>query len=222
MRVLIGCECSGVLRQAFEGRGHYTISVDMKPAEDGAWANYGKGVGAHHQQDILSFLFGHDRHHEVKTGFDLFVGMPECRYLCNSGVKWLYKDGQKKNGKDPQRWRDMRKAAQFFNILYRVPIDRIALENSVMHEYAINLTGGLDFFVQPWWFGSPRLKATGFKVKNLPPLKATNKIIPPRDPKERARWAIVHRESPGPERSTKRARTDPGIAAAIAEQWGSL
>jgi hypothetical protein len=209
VRVLVACERSGVVRRAFEARGHDAWSCDTEPADDGS--------NRHIRDDVLNHLDG---------GWDLLAVMhPPCTILCNSGVRWLYRGGRKANGKDPERWAKLENAAAFYRALRDADqIPRRAVENPVMHEYAIALTGRRDAqFVQPWWFGDPFFKATGLELIGLPPLEPTNKLTPPKagTPEHKA-WSRVHREPPGPDRARKRSETFPGLADAMADQWGNL
>lgn len=206
-RVLIACERSGVVRRAFEALGHDAWSCDIEPADDGS--------NHHIRGDVLDHL---------DDGWDLMAVMhPPCTVLCNSGVKWLYIDGQKRNGPDPHRWAALDEAVAFYTALRDAKqIPCRAVENPVMHGYAIKATRrGKTQFVQPWWFGEPYFKATGFELVNLPPLVATDKLTPPRaGTAEHKAWSAVHREPPGPDRARKRSQTYAGIASAMARQWG--
>jgi hypothetical protein len=202
MRVLVACEFSGEVRRAFEARGHEAWSVDFLPAEDGANDHYRSGLGAHWEGDVVDFL--------GETGpdnWDLMIAHPHCTYLCNSGVRWLHtEDG---------RMSHMEEAARFFRWLLDYPIPRVCVENPVMHKYAIEIVGRRqDQIIQPWQFGHGQTKATGLWLKNLPKLVPTN-IVDGREPK-------VHWASPGKDRWKDRSRTYPGIARAMAEQWGKL
>jgi hypothetical protein len=194
MRVLIACEFSGIVRDAFTAHGHEAISVDLLPTERS---------GLHWEGDVLTVL--HD-------GFwDLMIAHPPCTYLANSGVRWLYRDGEPDNG----RWDHMILAAEFFRELLNAPIPSIAVENPIMHKYAVAIIGRRqDQIIQPWQFGHGETKATGLWLKNLPLLRPTN-VVEGRQPR-------VHHASPGPERWKERSRTLRGIADAMAEQWGSL
>jgi hypothetical protein len=219
MRVLIAQESSGVIRRAFAARGHFAVSVDLLPADDGnkLWGSgdYAaiRGQGVHYQGDIMDFIFG-DAGGLMDAGFDLMIAHPECTYLCNSGVRWLYINGRKENGQDLERWRKADEAADHYNRLGEAPIDRICRENPVMHNYALGRCGHATQFVQPWQHGHGEIKATGLRLKNLPLLKPT-KIVDGRTPR-------VHHASPGPDRWKERSRTLTGIAAAMADQWGNL
>lgn len=194
MRVLVACEFSGIVRDAFTARGHSAMSCDLLPTE-GDPINHWHG-------DVFSVL---------DWGWDLMVAHPPCTYLANSGVRWLYKDGKE----DEDRWLRMADGAEFFRALLRAPIPRIAVENPIMHRYAKGIIGrSQDQIIQPWQFGHPETKATGLWLKNLPLLEPTN-IVDGRAPR-------VHHESPGPDRWKNRSRTLQGIADAMADQWGSL
>lgn len=206
-RVLIACERSGVVRRAFEALGHDAWSCDLEPADDSS--------NRHIRGDVRDHL---------DDGRDLLaVTHPPCTILCNSGVRWLYIGGKKVNGPDLGRWAELEEAAAFYRALRDADqIPRRAIENPVMHREAIRLTGRGDVqFVQPWWFGDPFFKATGLERINLPPLLITNKLTPPAaGTAEHKAWSKVHRAPPGPDRARIRSETFPGMAAAMARQWG--
>src|SRR5690606_6369881 len=108
---------------------------------------------------------------------------------------------------------------------WNAPIDRIAVENPVMHRYAkeriVNYSDDGRQTVQPWWFGDPFFKATSFYLKGLPRLVAINRLTPPKSgTPEHRQWSAVHRASPGPDRWRERSRTYQGMANACADQWG--
>lgn len=195
MRVLVACEFSGVVRCAFAARGHDVWSCDLEPAEDDS--------PNHVQGDVRPLLW---------LGWDLMIAHPPCTFLSKSGLRWLYVDGRKKNGMDFQRWADMYAGAEFFNAMVNAPIARVCVENPRMHPYAQALCGAPTQYVQPWQFGHGEVKETGFRLRNLEPLKSTNVVS--------GRHARVHRAAPGPNRWKERSRTYEGIARAMAEQWG--
>jgi len=210
-RVLVGCERSGVVRRAFLALGHDAWSCDIEPADDGS--------NRHIRGDVRDHL---------ADGWDLLAVMhPPCTVLCNSGAKWLYIGGKKVNGPDAQRWAELDAAAQFYRDLRDTPhIRRKAIENPVMHGHAIRLTRrGRVQFVQPWWFGDPFFKATGLELVNLPDLRPTNRLAPPRPgtPEHKA-WSAVHRHTGwgkhAATRAAARSETYPGFAAALASQFG--
>ncbi|MDT0507497.1 hypothetical protein [Novosphingobium sp. MMS21-SN21R] len=207
-RVLIGCERSGVMRRAFLALGFDAWSCDTEPADDGS--------NRHIRDDLRNHL---------NAGWDLLAVMhPPCTVLCNSGGRWLYIGGKKVNGRDEARWSELDAAAGFYRTCRNAPIERKAIENPVMHEHAIRLTGrGRTQFVQPWWFGEPFFKATGFELIGLPDLRPTNRLVPPaKGTDEHKSWSRVHRMPPGPERARLRSETFPGVAAACAAQWGAV
>ena len=208
LRVLIACERSGVVRRAFEALGHDAWSCDLVPADDGS--------NKHITGDAL---------HQLNGGWDLAIMHPPCTVLCNSGAKHLYVGGRKENGRNELRWQELDAAAAFYRALRdATQIPRRAVENSVMHGHAIKAVArGHVQFVQPWWFGDPYFKSTGFELIGLPDLKATNRLTPPKaGTDEHKAWSKVHRAPPGPDRARFRSQTFPGIAAAMAQQWGGL
>lgn len=212
-RVLVACERSGVVRRAFLAAGHDAWSCDTEAADDGS--------NRHIRGDVRDHL---------DEGWDLLAVMhPPCTVLCNSGAKWLYIGGKKVNGPDPQRWAELEESAAFYRTLRDAKqIRRRAIENPIMHKHAIRLTRrGKVHFVQPWHHGDPFFKATGLELIDLPCLRDTDRLTPPRPgtPEHRA-WSAVHRASGWGKHAADRARvrsqTFPGIALAMASQWGSL
>lgn len=205
LRVLVACEFSGVVRNAFLRRGHDAWSCDLLPAEDGS--------NRHITGDVRDYL------HE---GWDLLmVAHPPCTRLCNSGVRWLTAPPRGRSLDD--MWAELEEGVDLFSTLWRAPIERVAIENPIMHRHARErMPADLPKpqIVQPWWFGDPAFKATGLYLRGLPPLKPTDKLSPPAPGSdEHKRWSAVHRAPPGPDRWKIRSRTFPGIAAAMADQW---
>lgn len=200
MRVLIACEFSGVVRRAFAARGHDAWSCDLLPAED--------GNDKHFRCDARELL-------EQRWKWDLLIAHPPCTYLANSGAKHLYKGMKKENGKNPERWSEMEKAAVFFMDFVWNCVPRIAVENPIMLGHAMHIIAEKPTqIIQPWMFGHGETKATCLWLKNLPKLIPTNIV--------EGRHARVHLMGPGPDRWKERSRTLAGIAAAMADQWGSL
>lgn len=183
MRVLIACEFSGVVRDAFTALGHEAMSCDLLPSET---------PGLHAQRDLLDLLIDDDE-------WDLMVAHPPCTHLAVSGARWF---------KDKQQ--EQEEALAFVRALMDAPIPRICIENPV--SVISTRIRKPDQIIQPWMFGHGETKATCLWLKNLPPLMPTN-IVDGRAPR-------VHHASPGPDRWKERSRTLPGIAAAMAEQWG--
>jgi len=225
MRVLIGCETSGVMRRAFAARGHDVWSCDLLPAEDGS--------NRHIRGDVRDHL---------RDGWDLLmVAHPPCLRLCNSGVRWLHEppknppsdatEAERQAWPEMDRdarlrimWRLLDEGAALFSDCWNAPVERLALENPVMNPHGkARLPGDLPKpqIVQPWWFGEPFFKATGFYLRGLPPLVPTNRLTPPRPgTDDHKAWSAVHRAPPGPDRWKFRSRTFAGVAAACADQWG--
>lgn len=238
MRILVACEFSGVVRDAFRARGHDAWSCDLLPSER---------PGPHYQGDVVDLLqdggptlcgcLCHgwagdsntaggcarcESRHCGSEGWDLLIAHPPCTRLTNSGVRWLHVPPRGRTREAV--WADMEEAAAFYMALRAARIPRKALENPIMHRYARErIRPGRRQIVQPWWFGEPAFKATGFELIGLPPLVATNRLTPPKPgTADHVAWSRVHREPPGPDRWKNRSRTFPGIARAMADQWGAL
>ncbi|RHZ96500.1 hypothetical protein D1114_07265 [Cereibacter sphaeroides] len=206
MKVLVGCETSGVVRRAFAARGHDAWSVDLLPSDDRS--------NHHIIGDIRDYL---------NEGWDLLaVFHPPCTRLCNSGVRWLHEPPPGRT--HDEMWSELDEGAALFAACWQAPVPRIAVENPVMHRHARErLPADLPRpqIVQPWWFGEQAFKATGFYLRGLPQLTATNRLTPPRPgTEEHKRWSAVHRAPPGPDRWKFRSRTFEGVAEACADQWG--
>ena len=197
MRVLIACESSGTVRRAFRERGHDAWSADLLPADDGS--------PFHITGDATAIL---------DDGWDLLIAHPPCTRLCNSGVRWL---SIPPPGRTVDEIRaDLIAGAELFSAFWNAPIARIAVENPVMHRHAKALIAGYQppaQSVQPWQFGHGETKRTCFWLKNLPRLTPTD-IVEGREQR-------IHRLPPGPDRWKERSVTFSGIAAAMADQWGS-
>lgn len=193
MRVLIACEFSGVVRDAFKAHGHDAWSCDLLPSERN---------GQHMQCDVRDVL---------SQGWNLGVFFPPCTFLCNSGVRWLFDSNS--DAINAIRWGHMLHACNFFNALLAAPIERIAIENPIQHCHARERIIKYDQIIHPWQFGCAETKSTCLWLRNLPKLQPTN-IVEGRKPR-------VHYASPGPDRWKERSRTLQGIADAMAEQWGN-
>jgi hypothetical protein len=196
MKVLIACEFSGIVRDAFRARGHDAWSCDLLPSEsDNQY---------HIQRDVLSIL---------DDDWGLMIAHPTCTRLCNSGVRWL-------SNPPPGRTRDeifeeLEQGAALFSALWNAKIPKICIENPVMHKHAkakIENYQPFEQSIQPWQFGHGETKRTCLWLKGLPDLVPTD-IVGGRD-------ARVHLMSPGANRWKERSRFFPGIAAAMADQWG--
>lgn len=195
-RVLIACEYSGRTRDAFIAQGHDAISCDFHPTEV---------PGPHYQGDVRDML---------DEPWDLIIAHPDCTYLTNAGVRWLHER--------PERWKDLDKACEFFNIFLDHPCERICVENPIPHKYAVErLRRNWDQSVQPWQFGTPETKRTCYWLKGLPPLKETNNVKAHFDTLSVKDRSPVHYASPGANRWKERSRTPIGFAEAMASQWGA-
>ena len=196
MRVLVACEYSGTVRDAFIAKGHDAMSCDLLPTDK---------EGPHYQGDVMDI---------VNDGWDIMIAHPPCTYLTNSGVSHLHKD--------KSRWEKLDEAALFFKSLLEANIDRIAVENPIMHKYAKDRIGNVKQtqVIQPWMFGHMEQKATCLWLKGLPKLVATNDVKKemmqlPKNKRER-----LHYLPPSPDRWKLRSTTYSGIAEAMADQWG--
>ena len=217
MKVLIGCEESQTICQAFRDLGHEAYSCDIRPTR-------GKHPEWHIQGDVLELLglipttkfwnsypYGHNPRSWV-----LGIFHPTCKCLCNSGVRWLTDPDGTRN--EP-RWKEMIEAATFFKKLLYCQIPRVVIENPVMHQYAREEVGvNWGQLIQPYEFGNPNTKATGLWLKNVPALKLDPEKLVPKE----KRIDTIHRMAPSETRSRDRAVTFPEIATAMAEQWGCL
>lgn len=196
-RILVACEYSGTVRDAFIRAGHWAMSCDLLPTD---------APGPHYQGDVFDVL---------GDGWDLMIAHPPCTFMSNSGAKHLYIDGRKENGPDPERWAALEDAARFFRALYDAPIPRIAVENPVMLGHAKRLIGVPQTqVIHPWQHGHGESKSTCLWLRGLPPLLPTDEV----DGREQRMWKM----GPSPDRWKLRSATYPGIAAAMAAQWGPL
>lgn len=205
LKVLIGCECSGIVRRAFAALGHDAWSCDLKPAEDRS---------NHHLVGDIRDMLG--------LGWDLLAVMhPPCTRLTNSGVRWLSvpPPGRTRD----EMWAELDAGAALFSDCWNAPIERIAVENPVMHRHAKVRIRNFERqaqSVQPWQFGGDEAgpdnvkKRTCLWLKGLPKLVATGSLD------GKTARAEIHRASPGPDRAERRSRFFPGLADAMAMQWG--
>jgi len=183
MNVLVGCEYSGTVRDAFIAAGHNTMSCDLLPSEK---------PGPHYQGDVRDVL---------GDGWDLMVAHPPCTHLAVSGARHFAEkiaDGRQQAALD------------FVRLLMDAPIPRIAIENPI--SIISSRIRKPDQVIHPWQFGHGETKATCLWLKNLPRLIPTQVVS--------GREQRIHKMPPGPDRWKERSRTYPGIAAAMADQWG--
>lgn len=220
MKVLVACEYSGTVRDAFIARGHEAMSCDLLPTER---------PGPHYQGSVSDI---------INDGWDLMVAHPPCTFLSVSGMHWTIR-----GLRDPKltEW-----ALDFVRILMDAPIERIAIENPV--SVISSRIRKPDQIIQPWMFGHDASKKTCLWLKNLPPLEATQCVTPRMvccgkelpdgagkydcpncngESRARPRWGNQtasgqNKLGPSDDRWKIRSATYQGIADAMAEQWGSL
>lgn len=226
MKVLVACECSGRVREAFRTRGADAWSVDLKPSEDGS---------PYHCTEDVFVAIASDR-------WDLLIAHPPCTYLCGSGMHWTTRGIRPQHLTDDAVWFALR--------LWRAPVPRICIENPV--GILARFIGPATQYVQPYQFGHDASKKTGLWLRGLPMLKLDpRKYIQPRlvcacgtvwkfDPMDmrqpgcpscgetsacsKPRWGNQtdsgqNRLGPSSARATERARTYEGIAEAMADAW---
>ena len=237
MKVLVACEYSGIVRNAFAAKGHDAWSCDILPTES---------PGNHFQGDVLEHL---------DKGWDLMIAHPPCTYLSNAGARFLYPKGKL----NKQRYKLGLKAKEFFMALYNAPIDKICVENPISSKI-FELPKHTQT-IQPYEYGHPFSKNTRLWLKNLPQLKATKNLKEYKPPlpsntggKKRGQsysyssitskqssktfksvaeamanqWTIQSTKIPGnwfnkggKDRQKNRAKFFNGFASAMADQWGS-
>ena len=205
MRVLVACERSGRVRDAFIAKGYDAVSCDLLQTEVS---------GPHIIGDFRDLLS--DVYFGRSEPYDLLIAHPPCTYLCNSGVRWLFnKDGSE----NQDRMAKTHEAHNlFWDCLNAFPkvAKAVCIENPIPHKYA--RLPEYTQIIHPWMFGNfqeNESKATCLWLKNLPKLVPVNPLTAPHK-------QSVHRMAPSPTRSADRARTFYGIAEAMAEQWGYL
>jgi hypothetical protein len=223
MKVLIACEFSGVVREAFRKRGHDAWSCDFLESEG--------SQEFHYRGDVRSYM---------KQDWDLMIAHPPCTHLAVSGARW-FRD----------RVSEQISALAFVRELMSIPSLRCAIENPI--GVISSHIRKPDQIVQPWMFGHGETKATCLWLNRLPKLEPTDCVVPEWAVREDGsihlskkgkrdnpthfltgrttrvlkgaqleQWERIHKEPPGPERWKNRSRTYQGIADAMAEQWGSL
>lgn len=193
MRVLVACEFSGIVRDAFRTRGHDAWSCDLLPCEaDPQW---------HIQGNVLEIL---------EDGWDLMIGHPPCTDLAVSGAAWFKKKGLPR----------IQAAVDFFNALLWAPIKRICLENPV--SLASRFIRPPDQIVHPWQFGHMEQKAICLWLVGLPCLKGTKNVHDEMLRLPKAQRERLHYLPPSKYRWKLRSQTFPSVANAFAEQWGVL
>ena len=206
MTILIACETSGTVRNAFLDRGHDAWSCDVLPSDD--------LTNRHIQDDVLEVL-------KMESWDMLMVAHPPCTRLCNSGVRWLHKAPPGKTL--TEMWEQLDQGAELFSKLWNSDVPKVAIENPVMHKHAKARIKNFQPFaqsVQPYEFADSIdaednvSKRTCLWLRNLPPLIKTGTLT-----RETARQDIYN-ASPGKDRWKVRSKFHKGIAQAMADQWG--
>lgn len=190
MRILVACEFSGTVREAFAKLGHDAWSCDLLPTDI---------QGNHYQGDVRDIL---------GDGWDMMIAHPPCTYLASSGLHW--------NKRRPERALLTEEALDFVSLLLNAPIDKIALENPI--GCISSRIRKPDQIIQPWQFGHDASKSTCLWLKNLPLLQPTDIIK--KDRYSNQTPSGQNKLPPSPDRWKLRSITYQGIADAMAEQWG--
>lgn len=192
MRILIACEYSGTVREAFKNKGHDAWSCDLLPTEI---------EGNHYQGDVFDI---------INDGWDLMIAHPPCTYLSNAGARHLYPN----KILNEERYAKGLLAKDFFLKLYNMPINKICIENPIASK--IYELPKYSQTIQPYEYGHPVQKKTCLWLKNLPLLLPTNIVEQRESTKIAGNWF----NNGGKDRQKNRAKTFKGIAEAMANQWG--
>lgn len=208
MRVLVACEFSGIVRDAFIARGHDAVSCDLLPTES---------PGPHIQGDVLEVL---------NDGWDLMIAHPPCTHLCVSGAAWFYK-----------KQKEQAESLVFVQALMDAPIEKWCIENPV--GIISTRIRKPDQVIQPYDFGDPFQKTTHIWLKNLPKLIKSCHDAPlfgmqldkgefyeyvsgKGEKKRQPMWHVLNMFDKTGTRAKDRSKFFPGIANAMADQWGKL
>lgn len=193
MKVLVACEYSGVVRDAFIAKGHDAISCDLLPSDS---------LGPHYQGDVRDL---------INESWDMLIAFPPCTYLCSSGLHW--------NKRRPERQQKTEEALDFVRFLMNWNCEKIAIENSI--GCISTQIRKPDQIIQPWQFGHPESKSTCLWLKGLPKLVPTNVLTLPRSGRWNNQTPSGQNKIGPPEdRWKQRSKTYKGIAEAMSDQWG--
>ena len=204
MRVLVACEYSGKVRDAFIRGGHDAMSCDLAPTDV---------PGPHYEGDVMDI---------ITDNWDLLIAFPPCTYLTLTGNKWFKPEFA---DRFPERHQQRKDAIDFFMKIANMPIPRIAIENpiGIMSSHYRKP----DQIIQPWQFGFPTTKATCLWLKNLPLLKPTNivekgEVVISKSGNRMSKWYYETSKLPlkNGARAKARSVTFQGVADAMADQWG--
>ena len=184
MKILVACEYSGIVRDAFSALGHDAMSCDLLPTDS---------PGKHYTGDMFDLAL---------NSFDLVIAHPPCTAICVSGNRYYANTRARLDG------------VAFVERIWDSVSGRLAIENPVGVLSTMSTLGKPSQYIQPWQFGHGETKKTGLWLRGLPKLVPTNIV----DGREQRIWKM----SPSEDRWKERSKTFPGIAAAMAEQWGFL
>lgn len=214
MRIIIGCERSGTVREAFRAKGHDAWSCDLRPSDQ---------PGNHIQGDIFD---------AIKDHWDMAIFHPPCTFLANSGSQWLSHpedkhlpiDERRPNPFYPTRREDQKKAIAFFRRLWLSPINKICMENPKPMGVLMQEVGRYTQIIEPFFFGDSFKKPTCLWLKNLPALIPTNMVSPGEfvtfsSGKKHPKWYNEAKKGNKELTQTIRSKTFPGMALAMADQW---
>lgn len=202
MKILVACEESQEVCKAFRAKGHEAFSCDILPCS-----------GGHPEWHIKGDIFD-----VLQEDWDMMIAHPPCTYLTNSGVRWLYNKDKSIN---IARWFELFESVKFFEALQNANIPLICIENPIPHKYAKFKIGKYTQLIQPWQFGHGETKATCLWLKGLKPLQPTNVV----EGREQNIWNMKDKNGKklswsSAEIKIARSKTFPGIAKAMADQWG--
>lgn len=199
MKILVACEESQITTIELRKLGHEAFSCDIEPCSGGhpEW---------HFHGDVRNWLY---------DDWDMIIAHPPCTYLTNTGVCWLTGKNKKEG-----RWDQLKDGADFFKLFLDHKCKKIAIENPIMHKYAIQMIGRKhDCLVQPYQFGHLERKATCFWLKGLSPLQETNNVKTEMEKLPKREQQKMHYLPPSKDRAKLRSKTYHGIAKAMADQW---
>jgi len=195
MNILIACEYSGIIRDAFIKKGHKAISCDLLPTDS---------RGPHYHGDVRDIL---------NLNWDMIIAHPECTYLCNSGVRHLHTD--------QSRWTRLDESAKFFKLFLDHPCPKKVIENPIPHKYAVERIGRkYTQIVQPWMHGHMETKATCLWIMGLPKLQESNNVREEMKKLPKREQQRLYYLPPSKDRWKIRSTTFSGLAKAMANQWG--
>lgn len=219
MKVLIACEESQTVCKAFRALGHEAYSCDVQEPSGGRpeWHILGDALEAVKGGEIVTM---DGQRHDIGK-WEMLIAHPPCTYLALAGNKWFKPEFA---DRFPDRQKQRKESIDFFMDIANADCDKIAIENPV--GVMSSQWRKPDQYIEPYMFGDPEKKKTGLWLKGLPLLKPTNIVEPViihcKSGANEPRWHMETMHLPKAERSRARSQTFPGIAAAMAEQWGGL